>query len=64
MKWNESLEIAIALTERHPDVKPLELRFTELHKLVCDLPGFDDDPEKSNEKILEAILTAWLEELD
>lgn len=64
MKWNESLEIAIALTEQHPDVKPLELRFTELHKLVCDLPEFDDDPEKSNEKILEAILTAWLEELD
>lgn len=64
MKWNESLEIAIALTEQHPDVKPLELRFTELHQLVCDLPGFDDDPEKSNEKILEAILTAWLEELD
>lgn len=64
MKWNESLEIAIALTEQHPDAKPLELRFTELHQLVCDLPGFDDDPEKSNEKILEAILTAWLEELD
>lgn len=64
MKWTDIREIAIALYETHPEIKPLDLRFTELHRWVCELPGFEDDPNKSNEKILEAIQMAWLEEAE
>ncbi len=64
MRWNDVRDIAIALSERHPDVKPLEVRFTDLHRWVCELPGFSDDPEHSNEKILEAIQMTWLDEVD
>lgn len=64
MQWSDTLEIAIALTESHPDVNPLEIRFTQIHEWICALDGFDDDPGKSNERILEAILSTWLEEID
>ena len=57
-------EIAIELAERHPDVAPLSVRFTDLHRFVCELPGFADDPERSNEKVLEAIQMAWLDEVE
>ena len=62
MKWTESLEIAIALDEAHPDVDPRYIRFTDLREWVLELEGFDDDPEHSGEKILEAIQMAWIEE--
>ncbi len=62
MKWTDSLEIAIALAERHPDVDPKTLRFTDLRQWVLALPGFDDDPKHSGEKILEAIQMAWIDE--
>lgn len=64
MKWTEVFDIAIALEEIHPDVDAVNLRFTDLHKWVCELPGFDDDPKRSNEKVLEAIQMAWLDERD
>jgi FeS assembly protein IscX len=64
MKWTDVREIAIALAERHPGVAPLAVRFTDLHRWVRELPGFDDDPARSNEKVLEAIQMAWLDELD
>ena len=64
MKWIDVQEIAILLYETYPDLDPLTLRFTDLHKKVCDLPGFTDDPKKSNEKILEAIQMRWLDERD
>ena len=64
MKWTDTLDIAIALDEKFPDTNPIDLRFTEMHKMICDLDEFDDEPNNSNEKILEAILTAWLEEKD
>ena len=63
MCWTDTQQIAEALYDEHPDVNPLKLRFTELHAMVLELDGFDDDPEKSNEAILEAILQAWLDEL-
>lgn len=63
MRWTDTQQIAEALYDEHPDVNPLKLRFTELHAMVLELVGFDDDPEKSNEAILEAILQAWLDEL-
>lgn len=64
LSWTDSLEIAIALDEAHPDTDPRYIRFTDLHEWVCQLEDFDDDPDNSNEKILEAIQMAWLEERD
>ena len=61
-KWTDSLEIAIALDEAHPDVDPRYVRFTDLHSWVCALEEFDDLPEHSGEKILEAIQMAWIDE--
>jgi FeS assembly protein IscX len=62
MKWTDSLEIAIALAEEHPDVDPKTVRFTDLRQWVLELPGFSDDPKHSGEKILEAIQMAWIDE--
>ena len=64
LKWTDSLEIAIALDEAHPEVDPKYVRFTDLHAWICALEEFEDDPESSNEKILEAIQMAWLDERD
>ena len=64
MKWTDTLEIAIQLAERHPDVDPKYVRFTDLHSWVMQLDEFDDDPKHSGEKILEAIQMAWIEELE
>ena len=60
--WRDTEDIAIALSEHHPELDPLMVRFTDLHRWVTDLPGFKDDPKASNEKILEAIQMAWLDE--
>ena len=64
LKWTDTLDIAIELDEAHEDVDPQQVRFTDLHRWVTELPDFDDDPEKSNEKILEAIQMTWIEERD
>jgi FeS assembly protein IscX len=64
LRWTDVRDIAIELDERHPDIDVMQIRFTDLHKWVCELPGFEDDPKKSNEKILEAIQMAWLDEKD
>ncbi|MHB1676763.1 MAG: Fe-S cluster assembly protein IscX [Sulfuriferula sp.] len=64
MKWTDTLEIAIELIETHPDVDPKYVRFTDLHGWVVALREFSDDPERSNEKILEAIQMAWIEEAE
>jgi FeS assembly protein IscX len=64
LKWTDSLEIAIQLDEAHPEADPQYVRFTDLHSWVCELEEFDDDPENSNEKILEAIQMNWIEERD
>jgi FeS assembly protein IscX len=64
VKWTDSRDIGIALSEKFPEIKPLSIRFTDLHQWVCDLDSFDDDPKASNEKILEAILMVWLDELE
>jgi FeS assembly protein IscX len=62
LKWTDTLEIAIALVEKFPEIDPLTVRFTDLHRWVCELDGFNDDPERSGEKILEAIQMAWIDE--
>jgi FeS assembly protein IscX len=62
LKWTDVREIAIELYELHPDVEPMSVRFTDLHRWVTSLPAFDDDPDRSGEKILEAIQMAWADE--
>ena len=64
MKWTDSREIAIALAEKYPGVDPRQVLFTDLYQWVLALPGFDDDPKHSGEKILEAIQLAWMDEGD
>ena len=62
LMWADLEDIGIALHERFPEVDPLTVRFTDLHRWVCELPDFGDDPKASNEKKLEAVQMAWLEE--
>ena len=62
MLWTDVNDIAIELNEQHPDVDPTFILFTDLRKLVLSLEKFSDDPEKTNEKILEAIQMLWIEE--
>lgn len=64
LRWTDSLDIALALIEAHPEVDPKTIRFTDLHRWVRELPDFQDDPNRSNEKILEAIQMLWLDEMD
>jgi FeS assembly protein IscX len=60
--WADAEEIGIQLQEKFPDLDPLTVRFTDLHRRVTELEGFADDPAKSNESRLEAIQMAWLAE--
>jgi FeS assembly protein IscX len=62
LKWTDTWDIVYALEDKYPDVDIMQIRFTDLHKWVRELPDFSDDPNKSNEKILEAIQMTWLEE--
>jgi len=62
LRWDDSEDIALALTDKFPDINPLEVRFTDLHRYVTELPIFVDDPKASNEGKLEAIQMAWYEE--
>jgi FeS assembly protein IscX len=62
LTWDDAEDIGILLSEKHPDTDPLTVRYTDLHRLVTELPEFNDDPKKSNEGKLEAIQMAWHEE--
>jgi FeS assembly protein IscX len=62
--WKDVHEIGFRLSEAHADVDPLSVRFTDLHRWVTELEGFEDDPLASNEKVLEAIQMAWLDEAE
>ena len=64
MKWVDTRDIAIALAEKFPDQDPERINFVDLRAWVLGLDGFDDDPKRSGEKILEAIQAAWIEEAD
>ncbi|PTX99347.1 Fe-S assembly protein IscX [Verrucomicrobia bacterium LW23] len=63
LTWKDSEEIAFALVDKFPDQNPLKLSFPKLHKLIIELEDFGDNPEASNEKILETIQMAWYEEV-
>ncbi|HEX5639207.1 MAG TPA: Fe-S cluster assembly protein IscX [Burkholderiaceae bacterium] len=62
LKWTDVQDIAIELEEKHPEVDPTTVRFTDLHNWVLELDGFADDPKRSGERILEAIQQAWIAE--
>ena len=64
IKWTDTRDIAILLEEKYPEKDNVNLRFTDLHNWVINLNGFDDAPNNSNEKILEAIQMAWIDERD
>ena len=64
LKWSDTIDIAILLEEIYPEKDNVNLRFTDLHKWILELEDFEDDPEASNEKILEAIQMAWIDERD
>jgi FeS assembly protein IscX len=62
LTWSDAEEIGILLSEKHPEINPLDIRFTDLHNYVTALPDFKDDPKKSSETKLESIQMAWHEE--
>jgi FeS assembly protein IscX len=62
MKWTDTQQIAEELYDKFPEVDPKTLRFTDLHRWVMELEGFEDDPNRSGERILEAIQAAWIAE--
>jgi len=62
LKWTDAEDIALELSKKFPELDPLTVRFTDLHKWVTELPDFSDDPKASSEGILEAIQMAWMEE--
>lgn len=62
LDWNDAQELGYRLSEAHPELDPLGVRFTDLHRFVCELEGFVGDPKASNEGLLEAIQMAWLDE--
>jgi FeS assembly protein IscX len=64
MKWLDSRDIAIALADKYPGTDPTRVNFVDLRSWVLALEGFDDDPNRSGEKILEAIQAAWIEEAE
>ena len=64
IKWSDIIEIAIGLNEVYPEIDPQWISFPDLHQKICGLENFEDDPQNSNEKILEAIQMAWMDELD
>ena len=64
MKWTDTRRIAVALADRYPDTDPKAVRFTDLREWVMGLEGFSDSPDRSGERILEAIQMAWIEEVE
>jgi len=63
LTWDDAADIGIALSEAHPELDPIAVRFTDLHRFVLELPNFIGDPKASNEGKLEAIQMAWHEEV-
>ncbi|MEM9102926.1 MAG: Fe-S cluster assembly protein IscX [Pseudomonadota bacterium] len=64
MKWVDVLDIGIALSEKHAEINPMTVNFVNLREFVIQLDEFDDEPERCNERILEAIQQAWIDEAD
>lgn len=64
LKWIDSRELAIELSEQFPDTDPKTIRFTDLRDWIMELDDFDDDPQHCSERVLEAVQMCWIEEMD
>lgn len=64
LKWTDVQDIALQLLEQKPDIDPHYLNFVDLHQWVLALPNFADESERGGEKVLEAIQSAWIDEMD
>ncbi len=64
LRWDDAEDIGLLLAETYPDINPLQLRFTDLHRMITELPTFVDDPKNSSEGKLEAIQMAWNQEYE
>ncbi|MFA0087306.1 Fe-S cluster assembly protein IscX [Vibrio sp. 10N.286.49.B1] len=64
MTWTDSRDIAIELCDKFPETDPKTVRFTDLHQWIIELDEFDDEPNRSNEKILEAVILCWMDEFE
>ena len=64
MKWTDVQLIAVELAEKHPEIDPRAVRFTDLHNWIVGLEDFDDDHARGGEKVLEAIQAAWIDEVE
>ena len=62
LTWDDAEDIGAALADAHPEVDPLTVRFTDLHRWICELPDFEDDPKASSEGKLERIQMEWVEQ--
>ena len=62
LTWEHTEDIALSLFDAHPNVDPLTVRYTDMHKWIIELPNFSDNPDGSTEGKLEAIQMAWHEE--
>ncbi|RAF95117.1 Fe-S assembly protein IscX [Burkholderia multivorans] len=63
MKWTDSREIAEYLADHHPNIDPHFLRFSDLRRLILNIPQFDDQPQHCGERVLEAVQAIWIEEV-
>ncbi|WP_305461508.1 Fe-S cluster assembly protein IscX [Photobacterium leiognathi] len=64
LKWTDSLDIAIELFEKYPDIDPTQIRFTELREWILALDEFNDEPSHCSERVLEAVQMCWIEEAE
>ena len=62
LNWNDINDIAIELSDKFPEIDPQWISFPDLHSKICNLESFIGDPDRSNEKVLEAIQMLWIEE--
>ena len=60
--WDDHEEIGIQLQEKFPDTDPLSVRFTDLHRWICELEGFVGDAKASNDGKPERLQMAWHDE--
>lgn len=64
LHWEDAEDIGLLLADKYPEINPLEVRFTDLLRMITELPTFVDDAAKSSEGKLEAIQMAWNEEYE
>jgi nitrogen fixation NifU-like protein len=61
LQWDDFARMVRALHTAYPDVEPLDLSVARLFKMILQLPGFGDDPDRVTEEQLEKLQMAWHE---